>query len=1099
MLEIPTICKPWETRFRAALVNNYGAAGSNGALIVCQPPAILEGRKANSILPRFPIFISAFSETSLVAWCKSLQVKIAKLSAEALGGNALADLAYSLSAKQNRSLPYIIATTAATLPELEEKLSSALPSPQPATKPVVLVFGGQTKNHVGLSQCVYNNSALFRYHLDNCNLAIQEAGLKEILPGIFQTEPVEDIVSLHCMFFAIQYACARSWMDSGLRIGTVVGHSFGQMTAMCISGCISLEDAVRLVSGRASLIRQLWGSEPGAMISLEADTRKTSDIALKVSAPGSNLRVEVACYNGPKSHVLVGNAASIDRVEEIIAGEGSKIRYRRLQVTNGFHSEFTEPILPGLSELAAKITFSKPSIPIETCSTISSWTEVSPERMVEHTRSPVYFQEAIERIAGRLGACTWLEAGAGSSVTGMVRQALGSSLNVGHTYQAIRLNDPEAMGSLADATVNLWSAGHSVQFWPFHRKERRRFELKSLPPYIFEKSRHWLTWKDNVQSSPTPPAPALTPEHVEEKLLHFNKYQSPDQVTAEFTVNPRSEEFKMCVKGHAVLDLPLCPADLYVELVGHAAIMLLPKAEQSAQYIPCTENLSIIAPLGMDADRSILLLMTRVGDRDRAWTFTFSSSYQPTSGQWTKHATGRIRLSVVDDKELDSKFARYEKLVGHTRPVSLCNDPEAEGLQGALVYRTFSKVVNYADYYQGIKGVFSKGDEVAAQISMPVPDARVLENMQGDPITVDNFVQVAGIKVNCLNYSPADQVFICGHIDRIQPSKAFLLRDRKSRSWTVYAHSKALGGKDYHNDIYVFDGNKQLAMLILGVRFTRVAISSLTKFLTAASAPQMKHAMLKTAIDPLKTGLSMTVAPKTSTKPVPTTATVQAVLGLDETSDVKSRLRKLLYSVADIPLDSIKDDSTFEELGVDSLTNTELLTEVRQVFEVEIPLSGFGDLRTVNALSEYLVRNSALEQSISSGTTTPSRFSTSESIAESVSSAASSLSELPELLEDDRRAKLAKLVAEQLETTVPLSSEACLGDLGLDSLLSVELGRDIEKAFGVELQPGSLTGETTFGELFSMLWTQTSVPTFQSSHVADSFNETTVPQQRSSM
>lgn len=1101
-LAIPIVCKPWETNFRAALVNNYGAAGSNGALIVCQSPVKSERPKETVLLPRFPVFVSAFSETSLMQWCKSLQQKVARVSAESLPGNVLADLTYSLSAKQNPSLPHLFTTTAATLPELEQKLASASPSSRPAAKPVVLVFGGQTNNHVGLSESVYNHSALFRYHLDHCDAAVQKVGIKGLLPGIFQTEPVEDVVSLHCMFFAIQYACAKSWMDSGLTIDTVIGHSFGQMTALCISGCLSLEDAVGLVSGRALLIQQLWGSEPGAMISLEADKETSLDIALKTSALGSDLKVEVACYNGPKSHVLVGSAAAMDKVEEMIAIEGSMIRYRRLQVTNGFHSELTEPILPGLSELAAKLSFLKPSIPLETCSTISSWTDISPERLVEHTRTPVYFQEAVQRIADRLGACTWLEAGAGSSVTGMVRRALGSSSNIGHTYQAINFNGSEAMGLLAEATVNLWNAGHRVKFWSFHRKDRHRFELMTLPPYVFEKSRHWMTWKDTVQSSHTLAGSPVSDDGVEE-LLKFTNYQSQDQSSAQFTVNPKSEEYKMCVEGHAVLGLPLCPADLYVELAGKAAIMLLPETERSVEHIPCTEQLSIIAPLGADLDRAISLSMTRVGDLERAWSFTFSSSNQPSSGQWTKHATGRIRLNYVDDEELGAEFARYQNLVGTERPVFISNDPESEGIKGALVYRTFSKVVDYADYYQGIKAVFSKGDEVAAQISMPVRNSRTLENMHGDPIAVDNFVQVAGIKVNCLNHSPANQVFICGHIERVQPSKSFLLRDRRSRSWTVYAHSRALGEKDYHNDIYIFDENKQLALLILGVRFTRVAIASLTKVLSASSTPHTGYPILKPggvasdAPKPLPISKAVASAKKPSTKTLSTKSTALTVSRKGENSDVKSTVRELLHSVADVPLESIKDDLTFEELGVDSLMNTELLTEARQAFGVEIPLHDFSILQTVNALGDYLVHISDLEMASSSGTSTPSVFSSSGSTEESFSSAASSIDELPELLNDSRRARLAKLVAEHLDTTVPLSAEACLGDLGLDSLLSVEMGRDIEHVFGVSLEPDALTGETTFGELSNILFAPTSAPLVQSPQAADRVNTATIPIQTS--
>lgn len=55
------------------------------------------------------------------------------------------------------------------------------------------------------------------------------------------------------MLFAMQYAAAKSWLDSGLdtKVAAVVGHSFGEITALCISGVLSLEDTVKFVAGRA--------------------------------------------------------------------------------------------------------------------------------------------------------------------------------------------------------------------------------------------------------------------------------------------------------------------------------------------------------------------------------------------------------------------------------------------------------------------------------------------------------------------------------------------------------------------------------------------------------------------------------------------------------------------------------------------------------------------------------------------------------------------------------------------------------------------------------------------------------------------------------
>ena len=47
----------------------------------------------------------------------------------------------------------------------------------------------------------------------------------------------------------------------------------------------------------------------------------------------------------------------------------------------------------------------------------------------------------------------------------------------------------------------------------------------------------------------------------------------------------------------------------------------------------------------------------------------------------------------------------------------------------------------------------------------------------------------------------------------------------------------------------------------------------------------------------------------------------------------------MLHNVTDIPLEEIKDDSTLDDLGIDSLMATELLNDVRATFGVTIDLT----------------------------------------------------------------------------------------------------------------------------------------------------------------
>ncbi|MDB4948387.1 MAG: polyketide synthase [Gemmatimonadetes bacterium] len=89
--------------------------------------------------------------------------------------------------------------------------------------------------------------------------------------------------------FAIDYALAKLWMSWGVVPEAVIGHSLGEYAAACIAGILSLKDALALVAGRARAIEPLPG---GAMlaVSLDPDTvypYLSTDVSIAtVNAPG---------------------------------------------------------------------------------------------------------------------------------------------------------------------------------------------------------------------------------------------------------------------------------------------------------------------------------------------------------------------------------------------------------------------------------------------------------------------------------------------------------------------------------------------------------------------------------------------------------------------------------------------------------------------------------------------------------------------------------------------------------------------------------------------------------------------------------------------
>jgi thioester reductase-like protein/acyl carrier protein/SAM-dependent methyltransferase len=234
---------------------------------------------------------------------------------------SLADISFNVNRICNPSLGHSISFAANSVKQLRDTLSQIVDGassqtplsiePNKPESPVILCFGGQVSTFIGLDKHLYDSVAILRHYLDECNDIMQTFGLDSIFPGIFSNSPEEDPVHVQTMLFAMQYSCARSWIDCGLfgKIVAVVGHSFGELVALCISGVLSLRDAVRMVAGRAQLIRAGWGTDKGAMMAIEADESLAQEL---VAVTAHRLRevnpdvapAGIACYNGVRSFTL---------------------------------------------------------------------------------------------------------------------------------------------------------------------------------------------------------------------------------------------------------------------------------------------------------------------------------------------------------------------------------------------------------------------------------------------------------------------------------------------------------------------------------------------------------------------------------------------------------------------------------------------------------------------------------------------------------------------------------------------------------------------------------------------------------------------------
>ncbi|KAI3390979.1 hypothetical protein diail_8293 [Diaporthe ilicicola] len=935
---------PWTSSQHIALVNNYGAAGSNAAILIRAHS--VERRRATTINPPVhpilffqPFLLSAKTATSLTSYAEALKTYISK------GTASLEDISYSLAQTHDVSLNNRVGFVSDAMDSAISSLSRTKTF-DAIKSPVILSFGGQTGRTVTASKELYTSSDLFKKHLDECDSVCKRLGYPSIFPGIFQSEEIQDTVLLHCRLLSLQVSCARSWIDSGLEVDTLLGHSFGQLTALCVAGSISLEDTFRLVAGRARLVRDAWGPDHGAMLAVEC-TRADLDHVVSQVNSGDGRRVEVACYNGPQQFVLAGDTPSIAKAAELCRA----FKVHELSNTHAYHSHLTDVILKDLSKIAGSVKVQPPRIHVETCTVHETWTEFTPEAIVNHTRQPVYFNEAVNRITSRFPRAIWVESGSATPIIAMVKRAINTA-DRSDVFLPMQLGTVDAMRNLAKAACELWKAGSAAQYWLHHRSSGYRYQKVNLPPYQFEQTSHWLSLEQRL--SPATVETIKAPQLV--KLVKHDRAKG--ELISE--VNTSSDTFQLAASGHAVAGQSLCPASMYMEIVAQSASLDAHRTSSKQKCVPHIECLTMLAPLGT-SDRTVVRVHLHQTASD-SWNFVISSQATASSRPGdisTRHATGSFSWQQADDAMAERRLRVLSRLGTSQTSASAM----ATGMSGVMVYDMFSNVVDYADYYRGVQSISAFDNVATATVKVPAKQQERIDAGITDPIMLDNFLQVAGIHTNCLTPREKGLVLMCTSIDEIIFTPSCLDQRSADREWIVHTRfDENTPANTRTNDIFVCEATTgQIFMAVLGANFKGVPLKSLAKSLTRLNKSTAAVAE-EEPVTPNATVDSGYASERSDAESAPaqkiTPSTVQATqldplavaVGTGGSNDALSKLQTMLSEIIEIPMDEVAPTSSLDDLGVDSLLITEVLAEIKTRFGIVVAqekLSNCADLRAV--------------------------------------------------------------------------------------------------------------------------------------------------------
>ena len=181
--------------------------------------------------------------------------------------------------------------------------------------PTAFVFPGQGNHWPGMAGQAYQRLPVYRDEVDICEAAFAAAGVPS--PAAYLTGDGEHWapVQTQAAQFTHAVALARVWQSFGVDPQMTIGHSLGEIAAAYVAGAVRLADAVGVVTARVAVLKDLPGSYGMAVLGVSAGAAAT----LAESTPGW---LEVSVVNSATSTVVSGDAESVAAVVRRLAERG---------------------------------------------------------------------------------------------------------------------------------------------------------------------------------------------------------------------------------------------------------------------------------------------------------------------------------------------------------------------------------------------------------------------------------------------------------------------------------------------------------------------------------------------------------------------------------------------------------------------------------------------------------------------------------------------------------------------------------------------------------------------------------------------------------
>ncbi|WP_374285646.1 ACP S-malonyltransferase [Lactococcus sp.] len=218
---------------------------------------------------------------------------------------------------------------------------------------------------------------------------------------------------------ATSVAIYRLLEANGIKPDVVAGLSLGEYTAMVVSGKMTFDEAIVLVSKRGQFMTEAAPTGSGKMVAvMNTDAELIEEICQKASEKGI---VSPANYNTPGQIVIGGQAEAVDTAVEMLKAAGSK-KLIELKVSGPFHTAILKPASEKLAVELDKIQYEPFKLPLISNTTAQVMEDDQVVSLLtRQVMEPVRFYESVETMK-KLNVTRFIEVGPGKALSGFIKR-----------------------------------------------------------------------------------------------------------------------------------------------------------------------------------------------------------------------------------------------------------------------------------------------------------------------------------------------------------------------------------------------------------------------------------------------------------------------------------------------------------------------------------------------------------------------------------------------------------------------------------------------------------------------------------------------------